>query len=450
MTSDTSTRGTWQSGIGFILAAAGGAIGLGNIWGFPYMAAESGGGAFVALYVLCVAVVGFPVLLAELTIGRASQKSPVGAFKRLAPGTRWPALGAMGVTIGFGIMSFYCVIAGWTVGYLVKAIRGDFRNGLSAEQSQEMFTAFQSNPAWVITVTAVFFLATILVVRGGISSGIERVSKILMPVLFVLLVIIAIRSLTLPGATEGIRFLFKADFTKLTPSVVMNALAQALFSLSLGMGAVITYGSYLSKRENLVNAGAAVVGFDTLIALLSGLMIFPALFAAGVEPAGDTGLVFVVLPTIFDTLPMGNLFGIAFYFLLTIAALTSSISLLEVIASYFIDERSWSREKACWSMGALCFVLSIPSAMAGALEGVLGFNFMNLMVQIFFVYLLAVGALFICLFVGWKWGTTAAAAELTEGGGSRSVAVLWAILIRYFCPVVAAIVLGVRLYQLFA
>jgi NSS family neurotransmitter:Na+ symporter len=450
MTSGASARGTWGSGLGFVLAAAGGAIGLGNIWGFPYMAAQSGGGAFVALYVVCVAVVGFPVLLAELAIGRSSQKSPVGAFKRLAPGTSWPALGAMGVTIGFGIMSFYCVIAGWTVGYLFKAIRGDFRDGLNAAQSQEMFTAFQADPAWVITVTAIFFLATVLVVRGGIASGIERVSKILMPILLVLLVIIAIRSMTLPGAGEGIAFLFKADFSKLTPSVVMNALAQALFSLSLGMGAVITYGSYLSRRENLVNAGAAVVGFDTMIALLSGLMIFPALFAAGVEPAGDTGLVFVVLPTIFDTLPMGNLFGIAFYFLLTIAALTSAISLLEVIASYWIDERNWSREKACWVMGALCFAISVPSAMAGALEGVLGFNFMNLMVQIFFVYGLAFGALLICLFVGWKWGVAPAVDELTEGGGSQRVAVVWKVLIRYFCPVAAAIVLGVRLYQLFA
>jgi NSS family neurotransmitter:Na+ symporter len=436
-----SARGSFGSGFGFILAAAGSAIGLGNIWGFPYMAAESGGGAFVLLYLICVAFIGLPVLLAELSIGRSTQKSPVGAFKALAPRSPWVAVGGMGVSIGFAILAFYSVIAGWTFGYLFKAVTGQFAHDITMEQSTAAFAAFQGSPWKAGLATFVFFVLTMAVVRGGIQGGIERISKILMPVFFVLLVLIAARSVTLPGGTEGVRFLFEADFSKITGSVVMNALAQAMFSMSLGMGAMITYGSYLSRRENLVSSGIIVGGFDTAIALLSGLMIFPALFAAGAEPAGDTGLVFNVLPTIFNHLPAGNLFAIAFYALLGIAALTSSISLLEVVVSYFVDERGWGRERATWMLGTACFALALPCAVWSGL--------MNLVIQIFYVYLLAFGAFFICLFAGWRWGAAAAGAELAAGGGSRAIIGLWSVLLRFVCPVVVGLILLQRVLALF-
>jgi NSS family neurotransmitter:Na+ symporter len=441
MATQASDRGRFGSGLGFILAAAGSAIGLGNIWGFPYMAAQSGGGAFVLLYVLCVAFIGIPVLFSELSIGRAAQRSPVGAFKRLAPGTPWIAVGGMGVAIGFAILAFYSVIAGWTLGYLFKAITGQFLHDITMEESTAAFDAFRGSAWQAGLATAVFFVLTIVVVRGGIRGGIERISKVLMPVFFVLLVFIAVRAVTLDGGLEGVRFLFHADFSKLTGSVVMNALAQAMFSMSLGMGAMITYGSYLSRRENLVRSGIVVAGFDTLIALLSGLMIFPALFAAGAEPAGDTGLVFNVLPTIFNHLPAGGLFSIAFYLLLSIAALTSSISLLEVVVSYFVDERGWSRERSTWLLAAACFLLALPSAIWS--------GFMDLLIQVFYVYLLAFGAFFICIFAGWRWGVAGSGEELRTGGGSSALVAFWGVLIRFFCPVVVGLILVQRVLALF-
>ncbi|MDX1388729.1 MAG: sodium-dependent transporter, partial [Acidobacteriota bacterium] len=363
------------------------------------------------------------------------------AFAKLAPGTWWPALGGLGVATGFAILAFYSVIAGWTVGYLAKAVTGKFASGLSIEQSQGVFAELSGNPVHAATWTAVFFVLTMLVVRGGIHAGIERVSKILMPIFFILLVGLAVRSVTLPGAGEGIRFLFNTDFHKIKPNVILDALSQALFSMSLGMGAMITYGSYLSRKENMPKAGMIVAAFDTGIALLAGLMIFPALFSAGAEPAGEVGLVFEVLPTIFDALPMGQMFAIGFYALLAIAALTSSISLLEVVVSYFVDERKWSREKATWLLGAGCFLVAVPCAISG--------DFMNIVVQIFYTYALAVGALLICLFVGWKWGTASARGELTADGSSLPGLPLWALLIKFLCPLVVGIIVVRRLLDLF-
>jgi NSS family neurotransmitter:Na+ symporter len=433
-------RGSFKSNIGFILAAAGSAIGLGNIWGFPYMAASNGGGAFVLLYLICVGIIGIPVLLAELSIGRATEKSPVGAFKKLAPGTLWPALGGLGVITGFAILAFYSTIAGWTVGYLYKAVAGHFTRGLSMVESEAVFTTFRQNAPLAVLATAVFFLISILVVRGGIRGGIERASKILMPLFFILLTLLVIRSVTLPGSYAGVDFLFNFDLSKITATVVLGALAQALFSMSLGMGAMITYGSYLSRKENLPRAGITVAFFDTLLALMAGLMIFPALFSAGGQPAGEEGLVFVVLPTIFDSLPLGNVFAIAFYALLTIAALTSAISLLEVIVSYFVDERGWSREKSTWLLGTACFLLAVPCT---AIDG-----FMGILVQVFWVYSLSVGALLICLFVGWKWGTSAARAEMTADGATFPGLAVWAFLVKWVCPVLAGVILLQRVWDL--
>ncbi|NNE46012.1 MAG: sodium-dependent transporter [Rhodothermales bacterium] len=440
-----SDRGLWTSKTGFILAAAGSAIGLGNIWRFPFTAGENGGGAFVLIYLMFVALIGIPVLLAELSIGRQTERNPVGAFKALVPGSWWPVVGGLGVATGFGILSFYSVIAGWTLAYLYKAIVGGFGMNLTAADSEAIFGEIVGDPLLAIVLTVAFLLLTILVVRGGVSGGIERATKVLMPLLFILLVILAIRAVTLPGAMEGVSYLFKPDFSEITTSVAMNALGQALFSLSLGMGAMITYGSYFPKSENLPIAGVSVAVFDTLIAVLAGLIIFPALFAVGVEPGAGPSLVFVVLPTIFDSLPAGGFFAIAFYFLLTIAALTSTISLLEVVVSYFVDERGWSRNKAAWVLGSTCMVLAVPSALSqganATLTNMAGGGFLNLQNIIWGNFSLSIGALLICVFVGWKWGVPAARASLEGGGFALPAAGLWSFLIRFVCPVAVAIVL---------
>lgn len=440
--SSNPKRGAFGSRLGFILAAAGSAIGLGNIWRFPYTAGENGGGAFVLLYLLFVVVLGLPVLLAELSLGRASKSNPVGAFKRFFPDTLWPYVGGLGVLTGFGILAFYAVVAGWSLSYLYRALTGTFDVAMSAEQSGVLFTEIISNPTETVATAGLFLMLTAVVVRAGVGGGIELASKILMPVFFVLLLVLAGRSLTLPGAGEGIDFLFGTDFSKLSGEGVMSALGQALFSLSLGMGAMITYGSYLPDKENLPVAGAAVAFFDTLIALLGGLIIFPALFSQGMEPSGGPGLVFVVLPTIFHSLPMGDIFAVAFYGLLSIAALTSTISLLEVVVAYFVDERGWTRNKAVTVLVPATLALAVPSALSqGGVDFFTDFiggkGFLDVQDILFGNISLSVGALLISLFVGWKWGAKAAIEEMD----GFSLGGVWSVLIRFACPVAVAAVL---------
>lgn len=443
----TASRGQWSGKMGFILAAAGSAIGLGNIWRFPYTAGENGGGAFVLIYLLFVLLIGVPVVLAELSLGRHTEKNAVGAFKALFPNAKWHWLGGLGVATGFGILAFYAVIAGWSLWYFWEAITGSFAGSITAETSGAMFTTMTADPLLAIMFTAIFMALTIMVVRGGISNGIERTTKILMPLLLGLLIVLAIRSVTLDGGMAGLEYLFQPDFSKLTFSVVMNALGQALFSLSLGMGAMITYGSYFPHDENLPQAGAAVALFDTSIALLAGIIIFPAIFSAGVDPASGPGLVFVVLPTIFGSLPAGNLFAIAFYALLAIAALTSTISLLEVVVAYFVDEKGWARPKAATMMGAFCFVIAVPSALAQGGADIftnffgLGIDFLSLQNIIWGNYSLGIGALLLCVFVGWKWGVPKAIESLESSGHSLPAGGMWSVLIRFVCPLAVAIVL---------
>ena len=438
-----TSNAKFGSRIGFILAAAGSAIGLGNIWRFPYTAGESGGAAFVLVYLFFVLLVGIPVLLAELSLGRKTGSNAVGAFKAIVPDSLWPWVGGLGVLTGFGILGFYSVVAGWTLSYAGRSLVGTFSDGMSADASVELFGHITGTAAEPIAMSAVFLLLTAAIVRGGVSGGIERASKILMPAFFVILVVLAGRALTLPGASQGIDFLFSPDFSKVTAKTAVVAMGQALFSLSLGMGAMITYGGYLQKHENLPIAGIAVAFFDTLIALLAGLIIFPALFSTGAEPAAGGKLVFVVLPTIFDKLPAGTLFATAFYLLLAIAALTSTISLLEVVVAYFVGERGWAREKTVWLITGLVFLIAIPSALSqGAVpalseNGMSEKSFLDLQSIVFGNYTLTIGALLIALFVGWKWGAKHAIAEM----GELPAAGLWSFCIRVLCPVAVLVVL---------
>jgi neurotransmitter:Na+ symporter, NSS family len=453
-TTTPATRATWGSKAAFVFAAAGSAIGLGNIWGFPTVAGQNGGAAFLLIYLVCVALIGAPVMLAELVLGRKTLLNPVGAFKKLAPRTPWKLVGGLGVLTGMVILSFYTVIAGWTLAYLLKTLSGAFTPGAD---TAAIFGHVAGDPGPAIGWHFVFMALTVVVVLGGVRKGIERWTTILMPALFVLLVLLAIRAVTLSGAGAGLEFYLRPDLSKISVEVVLSAMGQAFFSLSLGMGAMITYGSYVSKKDDLVSSAAWVVGCDTLIAMLAGLIIFPTLFHAGLSPGdGGPGMVFVVLPTLFASMPPepwgGVVFGAGFFVLLAIAGLTSSVSLLEVCASWLIDEHGISRKKAALGLGALAFVMGIPSALGhgavawlSSLPGV-GMNFLDFMFELFGKYSLVVGALLISLFTGWVWGVKNAGEEVRANDGKFPLGRTWSFLIRYVCPVAILLILGYQIW----
>ncbi len=465
MKSPNAQRENWSSNLGFVLAAAGSAVGLGNIWKFPYITGEHGGGAFVLIYLLCIAIIGIPVMLCELSLGRHTRKDPVGAFRQLNPGNSrlahfigfcttagglllmsvgtwgwgclalalglliftfgWTLVGIMGVLAGFVILSFYSVVAGWTIGYIVKAATGHLNfSGMDAAGSvalaAEQFSSFAGNPLLSILCHGVFMALCIGIVFKGVQGGIERASKLLMPLLFVLLLILAVRGMALKGATEGVRFFLSPDFSKITTESVLVALGHAFFSLSLGMGAIITYGSYVGKGENLFLSSLSIVGLDTVVALLAGLAMFPAVFALGFDPAQGPGLVFNILPAVFSNMPLGPLWATLFFLLLMVAALTSGISLLEVVTAFFVDEVGWSRKRASVVFGIVIFGIGSICAVSGP--------FFNALDSIASNWLLPLGGLFISIFVGWIWGTKKAADEIREGSHNFADVHLWSLL----------------------
>ena len=440
---DLSQRGAWGSKVAFVFAAAGSAIGLGNIWRFPMVVGQNGGALFVLVYILAVAFIGFSVMLAELAIGRYSQKNPVGAFEFIKPGSLWKFIGYFGILTAVCILSYYAVIAGWSAGYLVKMTTGSFSTELTSELSDKIFTEFSADPIKTILFFLVMIGITILIVSKGIKGGIERWTKILMPILFILIVFLAVKALTLPGAREGITFYLKPDFSQLSGKLVLFALGQAFFSLSLGMGIMVTYGSYISKSDNLVTSAGWVCFFDSLIAFLAGIIIFPTLFAIpGIAPTAGTGLVFKVLPLIFSRIPGGVLFGTLFFCLFSIAALTSTISLLEVPVAYFVDERKWSRNKSAFLVGFFIFCLGIPSALSlGGQAFFTKIDFMGKMDFIFNSLFLPIGALLICLFLGYVWGVKNAAQEVLAGNPRFKLRSLWSFSVKFLSPIMILIIL---------
>ena len=330
----SAKREHWGSRLGFIMATAGSAVGLGNIWKFPYMAGDNGGAAFIIIYLALVFTIGLSVLLAEIMIGRASQSDAINAFKKLGPGA-FSIVGYMGIAAAFMILSFYCVVAGWTIDYVFKFASGAF-TGMDAAALGQAFGGFISDPVKPIIYQAIFVALTVMVVLGGVANGIERAGKILMPILFLILIALVIRSITLPGAEKGLAFFLAPDFSKISGATIMAALGQAFFSLSLGMGAILTYGSYLDREANLGKSAWQVTFLDTSVAILAGLAILPAVFAFGMDPGAGPGLTFVTLPAVFMSMPGGIFFGTLFFLLLTIAALTSSISLLGAACCLFL------------------------------------------------------------------------------------------------------------------
>lgn len=432
-------REQWGSRIGFIVAAAGSAIGLGNIWRFPTVTGQNGGGAFVLLYLVLVFLVGIPVLMVELSLGRKAQRNPVGAFKTLAPGTLWKWVGAMGVAAGFIILSFYSVIAGWSVAYIFKFLLGAF-TGLSPAGIAQEFNALVTHPVIPLLWHGLFMLLTAGIVVLGVAWGIERWNKILMPMLLVLLIVLVVRSVTLDGAREGVYWLLRPDFSQLSFASVLTALGQVFFSLSLGMGAMITYGSYLGARENIPGSAVYIALADLAVALLAGLVIIPAVFAFGLNPETGPPLIFLTLPAVFQRMPLGGLFGAMFFFLLSIAALTSAISLLEVVVAYFVDELNWSRAVAAPVLGFAIFLLGIPSSLSvGPLAGfkLWGMPILDFKDWFTAVIMLPLGALLTVIFAGWVWGRRRAL-EAAGGGRPFVLADFWYFLVRWLLPVALA------------
>lgn len=436
-------RGSWGSKVAFVFAATGSAIGLGNIWRFPMAVGENGGAVFVFVYILAVAVVGFTVMLAELTLGRYSQKNPVGAIEKVRPGSLWKGMGYLGLTTAVFILSYYAVLAGWAVGYLVKTISGAFKGMVTAGISDAVFTEFTGDPVQVLLFFVIILVVTTFIISRGVKEGIEKWTKVLMPLLFLLIVYLAIRALLLPGAEKGISFYLNPDFSKLSGKVILMALGQAFFSLSLGMGIMVTYGSYINKQDNLVTSAGWVCFSDFLIAFLAGIIIFPTLFAIpGISPAAGPGLVFKVFPLIFSQIPGGTFFGALFFMLLIVAALTSTISLLEVPVAFLMDELNWTRGKSAWIMGSIIFILGVPSALsAGGMAFFTKIDFLGKVDFIFGNISLAVGAFFLCIFVGYIWKIKNALKEISAGSPRFKLGPVWAFSVKFFTPIIILFIL---------
>ena len=443
MAEEKKKRDGFGTKLGIIAAAAGSAIGLGNIYRFPCEVGENGGAAFLLVYLAVVIFLGIPVMLSELVIGRRSQSNSVGAFKKLAPNTKWPFVGYMGVLCGFLIFAFYSTVSGWTLEYIVKSVTNSF-HGKDLATIQQEFSAFHDMGWRNVMWQCIFIFLTGFVIIRGVQNGIEKTSKILMPVLLAILIILGIRSMLLPGAKEGLVFLFKPDFSKITGKVLIEALGQGFFSLSLGMGVLITYGSYVKKDDNLTSTAFSVVIADTAIAILAGLVIFPAAFSFGVKPEAGMGLVFNTLPMLFNQMAGGYWFCLIFFVLLAIAALTSTISLLEVLVAYLSEElhlkRQWATVIACagsmllGTFASLSLMSNTPFAIGGhSVFDLLDFTSSNV--------LLPLGGVAIVVFVGWKLGKAKFFEELTnEGALKASLKKFFFFIIRYVAPIAIAIV----------
>ena len=444
----TPARENWESKLGFILAAAGSAIGLGNIWKFPYVVGDNGGAAFIIIYLICTVLVGLPVIIGEILLGRTTQRNAVGAFKSLSNSKMWVGVGGMGILASFLILSFYCVVAGWSLGYIREAISGVFFEFSAPAVAGEHFESLTSDPIWILSCHFIFIIISMLIVYKGIRGGIEKGSKIMMPLLFALLIILLIRGVTMEGSEKGLAFLFQPDWTKVTGKTILEALGQAFFTLSLGMGCMLTYGSYMKKSDSVPGSAVNIILLDTLIAIVAGIVIFTAVFATGQNPTEGPGLIFHTLPIVFTKMTGGYYFSILFFLLLTLAAVTSVISLLEVIVAYFVDEKKWERKKAVLIFGTVGFVMGIPSALSFNYLSdftIFGLNFFNLTNYVASNILLPLGGFFVALFIAWKWGLDKAFVNLKNGAENLLESQSWiktliAVSLKYIAPVMIFLV----------
>lgn len=439
-------RENFSGRFGVLVAMAGSAIGLGNLWRFPYMVGTNGGAAFIFVYILFVFLLSLPILFSEFIVGRRSQTNAFGAIRILAPGSHWKWVGVLSIVTPMIIVSYYSVIGGWSIEYFFKSCTFGFTEYVTNEELDNMFNAFISS-RWAPLFGHTAFLAlTAFVVMGGVKSGIERFGKVMMPILFVVVVLIAVRAMTLPGAVDGIRYLFKPDFSKIDAGVCASALGQSFYSLSLGCGTMITYASYVKKTENIVSSGVSIAVFDLLFALIACCAIMPAVFAFGLSPQEGPSLVFKTLPFIFSKMPLGGIVAILFFFSLLVAALTSSISMFEVGVAYFVEEKKLSRLLSCvvvflitWIIGVFC---SLSFGPLSSLK-ILGNTIFDFFDKLSANWLMTLGSLFIVLFVGWKLSPSDIRDELTNGGQIASNNRLFPVIlffIRFIAPAAIAII----------
>ena len=435
------TPASWSSKIGFILSAAGSAIGLGAIWKFPYTAGTNGGAVFVLMFLVFTILVALPVQLAEFYIGRKSGKNAVDAFKTLAPNSLWPWIGRMGVFACFILLSFYSVVGGWVLNYVVHAFDGSIHQNADFNA---LFGSTISNPVGSIAYQGLFMLMTVWVVKSGIAAGIERANKYMMPALFVLLLLLAVRSLTLDGAMAGISFLLKPDWSHFTPRTMLTALGQAFFALSLGVSTMITYAAYLDKKQDLFRSGNSIMWMNLLVSLLAGLVIFPAVFAFNFEPGQGPGLIFVVLPAVFMKLPLGQILFAVFMLLVVFATLTSAFSMLETVIAAAIREDESKRSKTTWLIGTAIFIVGIPSALSfGVLSEwkLFGKTLFDLWDYMITALIMPISSLLVAVFVGWIRQKSDVLEHMREGSSvPQAVIVLWLNALRFLAPVAILLV----------
>lgn len=443
-----SKRDSFGSKIGVIAAATGAAIGLGNIWRFPYVTGENGGAAFLIVYLAFIVILGLPIILSEFVIGRRAQRNAFGSFKKLKPNQPWYLVGLIGITSAFFILAFYSTIAGWTLEYFYLSVVDGF-SGKDQADLNTMFSDFQSQGLWPVIWQIVFMFLTAWIIYRGVRKGIEKYAKILMPMLLIIIIIISIRSLTLPGATEGLKFLFYPDFSKITPSALLEALGHSFFTLSIGMGSLITYGSYINKKSNLPYIASSVIAADTIIAIIAGIAIFPAVFAFGINPAEGEALVFITLPGIFQQMHGGYFWSILFFLLLIIAALTSTVSILEVVVAFFSEELNINRQQATVLATLVITILGVFCTLSqGPLNVSLvgGENLFSIIEWVSVNLLLPLGALLIVIFVGWFMGRKNIKDEISNSGTLKtSFFGLFIVIIKVLAPVAIALIF---LYQL--
>ena len=443
----SNERGNFGSKIGIVLATAGSAVGLGNVWRFPYMVGEDGGAAFILVYIVCILLLGLPGMICEFIVGRHAQANAAAAYDKLSGGRPWKLVGYLGILTSTIILGFYAVVAGWCLQYLYAALVGQLSG--DANYVKDYFVSFSSSPIRPVLFGIAFILITHLVVVRGVRGGIERASKTLMPILFLLLLILVVASCLLPGAMEGVRFLFQPDFSKLSSNVMLDALGQAFFSLSLGTACLCTYASYFSRDTNLLASAGQIALLDTMIAILSGLMIFPAAASVGISPDSGPSLIFITLPNVFQqafaAMPIaGYVVGVMFFALLVFAALTSTISMHEIGTAFFTEEWNMPRRRSAWVItvvaSLICMVCSLSVGAMDELK-LLGISVMDFCDQLTANFMLPTGALLACLFVGWYIPRQVAHDEFTNWGtqGQRIFPV-FLFAVRYVCPLCIVLV----------
>jgi NSS family neurotransmitter:Na+ symporter len=434
-------REGFSSGLAAFFATLGSAVGLGNIWKFPYVVGENGGAAFLLVYFLCVIFIGLPIMISEFYIGRRTRKNVIGAIEELTPKKQWKIIGVSSILSAYFILFFYSAVGGWVYSYVFKILRGDFKN-VTAESVSQQFGSTITGVAYPIIWQIIMIAVVSVILILGVKNGIEKITKTLMPVLFLLIIICDIRALTLPGAKESFSFLFKADFSMLTAKGVLAAMGLAFFKLSLGMGCMITYGSYFTKKDNMMGTAAKVAISDTLVSLLAGIAVFSAVFSFGMEPTSGPGLLFMTIPLVFSKIPFGSVLLLAFFILTSIAATTAMTSMYEVVIAYFSEQRGMSRKKAVFINSIIIALIGVLAALsadsAGVLGGftILGKRFFDLFDYISSYILLPLGGILIAIFVGYRVPKKDIKEELSNNGKIKLAKLVdfYYIILRYVTP----------------